>query len=107
MGGKPPNPCWSEDSSGWAWLQRLGRLARSSRMVRRRLPSCLGLAAAGLFLAAPAQAAPEERAPPAGIVHSATLSYQLYTIGLHPIDFSVALALDGGRYDIAVHGQTK
>jgi hypothetical protein len=76
-------------------------------MVRRPLPSCLGLATAALLLAAPAQAAPEERAPPVGIVHSATLSYQLYTIGLHPIDFSVAIALDGGRYDIAVRGETK
>jgi len=73
-----------------------------------RMPSYLGWAAAGLLLAAAADAAPETaRVPPGGAVHSATLSYQLYTIGLHPLDFSVALALDSDRYDIALRGTTK
>jgi hypothetical protein len=78
-------------------------------MSLRRARSALSLAAVWLALASPmAEAAPEpEQGAPALPVHSATLTYQLYTVGLHPLDFAVELALDAGRYDIAVRGETK
>jgi hypothetical protein len=109
MGWKPPRPCCAKDSSGLAFVQRLGGLARSFRIMQRLARSGFGVAVLWLALAGPgAQAAPEpERAPPALAVHSATLTYQLYTAGLHPLDFSVELALEAGRYDVAVRGETK
>lgn len=43
--------------------------------------------------------------PPA--IHMARFDYQLYTAGLHPIDFSVDVALDPEHYAIAVQGHTQ
>ena len=63
---------------------------------------------AAFLLAGEARAAPEAgQGGPARLVHSATLDYQLYTLGLHPLDFSVDVALETGRYELAVRGQTK
>jgi hypothetical protein len=50
-------------------------------------------------------AGPAAPAPATATV--ATLDYQLYAAGLHPLDFSVDIALESDRYVVAVQGQTK
>ena len=74
------------------------------RLVRLGVALLAAFCAAGLT----ASAAPEpgELGGPARAPHMATLEYQLYSVGLHPLDFTVDVALESGRYEIAVRGHT-